>query len=175
MVARGGDLQTGELRGFLRERLPEPMVPAAFVLLDALPLTANGKLDRKALPAPDARGRPRFGMPGAPQRNRGRDRLRLARGPGPGAVGVEDNFFDLGGHSLLIVQVHRRLAPRFPGLAVVDLFRYPTVGALAQFLTREKVEQISLAESRERADARSGRSRRQRDLRRQARTPGSGR
>jgi hypothetical protein len=87
---------------------------------------------------------------------------------------VDDNFFDLGGHSLLLVKAHRILRERYPEVAVLDLFRYPTVGALAGFLTREKVEQISLAESRERGESRVERAQRQRDLRRQAveRRPG---
>src|SRR6185295_11848727 len=69
-------------------------------------------------------------------------------------VGVEDNFFDLGGHSLLLVQVHRRLKESFPRLAVVDLFRFPTIAALAGFLSEEKVEQVSLAESQARGQDR---------------------
>jgi amino acid adenylation domain-containing protein len=88
---------------------------------------------------------------------------------GLAAVGVEDSFFDLGGHSLLIVKVHRLLAEQFPELAVVDLFRYPTISSLAQFLSKERVEQVSLEESRERADTRTDRARQQRDLRRQLR------
>jgi amino acid adenylation domain-containing protein len=85
------------------------------------------------------------------------------------SVGVEDSFFDLGGHSLLIVQVHRLLTDRFPALAVLDLFRYPTISALAAFLTQEKTDQVSLEESRERAETRTDRVRQQRELRRQVR------
>jgi hypothetical protein len=82
------------------------------------------------------------------------------------AVGVKDSFFDLGGHSLLVVQVHRRLAAQFPELAIVDLFRYPTISALARLLTRERVDQVDLEKSRERADNRIDRARQQRELRR---------
>jgi hypothetical protein len=170
LVPRDGSFSLEELRGALRERLPEYMVPSAFVVLDALPLTANGKLDRRALPAPDAAARGPVGSGIAPRTATEeviaavwREVLDLP------AVGVEDSFFDLGGHSLLIVQVHRRLAEQFPELAVVDLFRYPTISALAGFLSKEKTEQISLEESRERADTRSDRARQQRELRRQVR------
>jgi amino acid adenylation domain-containing protein len=167
VVPRDGSLTLEDLRGALRQRLPEYMVPSAFVLLDALPLTANGKLDRRALPAPDAAARAPVVAPRTATEEAiaavWRDVLGLP------AVGVEDSFFDLGGHSLLIVQVHRQLAGQFPELAVVDLFRYPTIAALAGFLTKERVDQVSLEESRERAGTRTDRARQQRELRRQVR------
>ena len=169
VVPRNGALPLDELRASLRRRLPEHMVPAAFVLLDVLPLTANGKLDRRALPAPDAAPRGPVVAPRTATEEAiaaaWRDVLSLP------AVGVDDSFFDLGGHSLLIVQVHRRLAEQFPDLAVVDLFRYPTIAALAQFLAKERVDQVSLAESRERADSRSERARQQRERRRKTQKP----
>ncbi|HVR95768.1 MAG TPA: amino acid adenylation domain-containing protein, partial [Thermoanaerobaculia bacterium] len=151
---------TDELRAFLRERLPDYMVPAAFLPLPALPLTANGKLDRRALPAPEPAARP----VSAPPRNATEEAIADAWREvlGVPAIGVDDNFFDLGGHSLLLVQAHRRLRERFPEVAVVDLFRFPTVASLALYLTREQVEQIPLEASRERAESRAGRLRRQR-------------
>jgi amino acid adenylation domain-containing protein len=169
-LAARGDLPLGGLRAFLRERLPEYMVPSAFVLLEALPLTGNGKLDRKAL----ARIDPALG--GAPRpaavapRTVAEEAVAAAWREvlGIETVGVDDNFFDLGGHSLLLVKAHRILRESFPEVAVVDLFQYPTVAALARFLTRERVEQLSLEESRERAESRSDRARQQR-MRRQAR------
>ncbi len=167
VVPRDATLSLEDLRGALRQRLPEYMVPAAFVVLGALPLTANGKLDRRALPAPDAASR---GPVVAPRTATEEAIAAVWREVlGLPAVGVEDSFFDLGGHSLLIVQVHRLLAGQFPELAVVDLFRYPTISALAQFLSKERVDQISLEESRERADTRTDRARQQRELRRQVR------
>ncbi|HEX8274264.1 MAG TPA: non-ribosomal peptide synthase/polyketide synthase [Longimicrobiaceae bacterium] len=125
-----------ELRAGLRERLPEYMVPAAFVVLDAIPLTPNGKADRRALPAPSWTG-------GA-----GRSRAPLTateravaaiweEALGVPRVGVADNFFDLGGHSLLLVQVHARLQALFPDrVALIDLFEHHTLGALAARLDR---------------------------------------
>jgi amino acid adenylation domain-containing protein len=161
------ELRVEDLRGFLRGRLPEYMVPSAFVVLEALPLTANGKLDRRALPEPQARSAAPAVLPRTATEEAIATVWREALGLE--TVGVEDSFFDLGGHSLLVVQVHRRLAPQFPELAIVDLFRYPTISALAGYLSREKVDQISLQETRERAEDRTDRAKRQRELRRQAR------
>jgi hypothetical protein len=166
--ANNGEVKVDELRGFLRGRLPEYMVPSSFVVLDALPLTANGKLDRRALPDPQAAGAVAAVLP----RNETEEVIAAAWREvlGVESVGVEDSFFDLGGHSLLVVQVHRRLAPHFPGLAVVDLFVYPTISALAGHLSKEKqVAAVSAQETRERADDRTDRARRQRELRRQTR------
>ena len=111
------------------------MVPAVFVMLEAFPLTPNGKVDRKALPAAEG-GRPQLDANCvAPQTEIERsiaaiwqDVLRTDR------VGIHDNFFDLGGHSLLIVQVHARLRSITPApITIADMFRFPTIAALASF------------------------------------------
>jgi amino acid adenylation domain-containing protein/non-ribosomal peptide synthase protein (TIGR01720 family) len=130
----------GSLRAFLRERLPEAMVPSAFVTLSALPLTANGKVDRQALPTPELA---RHGLPDAFISPRDDWELRLTRiweeilDTRP--VGVRDNFFDLGGHSLLAVrlmfQLHTLSGRELP-LAL--LFEKPTIEELAQVL-REQI------------------------------------
>ena len=110
------------------------MVPSAFVPLDALPLTPNGKVDRKALPAPQrCAGDRAGGVRRAMTTTRSgaiaavwREVLRVER------VGVHDNFFDLGGHSLLVVQVHAALQREFAARdPVVDLFQLPDHRALA--------------------------------------------
>lgn len=128
------------LKAHLRERLPDIMVPAAYVCLTAFPQTPNRKIDRKALPAPTADPAP-AGLPAptGPHAPTGdmeatvarvwQEVLRLPH------VGRDDNFFDLGGHSLLAVQVHRRLGEATGrAIPMTDLFRFPTVRSLAAHL-----------------------------------------
>jgi len=137
VVPRGdGAPDVAELRAFAAELLPAPMVPSAFVALAALPRTANGKVDARALPAPE-RARPELKAGYAAPRSELERRiarvwrrvLRVDR------VGVHDSFFDLGGHSLLAVEaqgeLRRELAREVP---LIDLFRHPTVYLLARSL-----------------------------------------
>ena len=132
-----------ELRHYLRERLPDYMVPAAFVILDEMPLTPNGKVNRRALPAPD-RSRPQLATALViPQTETEQaiarvwqDLLQLE------VVGINDNFFELGGNSLRLTQVHQKLANLFSAsLSIVTLFQYPTIAALAQHLTQTQDSQ----------------------------------
>ncbi|HEX2163416.1 MAG TPA: beta-ketoacyl synthase N-terminal-like domain-containing protein, partial [Thermoanaerobaculia bacterium] len=132
----GQELDPAALRDHLAASLPEYMVPSAFLRLDELPLTPNGKLDRRALPAPD-----REAGAGAVEYEdpQGEMEAHVAalwqRVLGVERVGGRDDFFDLGGHSLLLTQVHRELvATVAPGLALVDLFQHRTVRGLARFL-----------------------------------------
>jgi acyl carrier protein len=127
------------LRDYLRERLPEYMVPSAFVMLDALPLTPNGKMDRKNLPSPVARPVALVGGFVAPRSSIERQIARVWQEVlGVDTVGANDNFFDLGGHSLLMVRVHGRLFEIFKkDLSVVDLLKYPTVASLAAHVAAE--------------------------------------
>jgi amino acid adenylation domain-containing protein len=120
-----------ELRNYLRERLPEYMIPAAFVMLEALPLMANGKVDRSALPAPGASrvGEGEYVAPRTPFEitlaGIWADVLHLER------VGILDNFFNLGGHSLLATRVVSRVNEAYPQtVSLLTLFEKPT---LAQF------------------------------------------
>jgi amino acid adenylation domain-containing protein len=130
-VARG---LLPQLRAHVSEKMPEYMVPSAFVLLDALPITPNGKVDRRALPAPDQSRPDTGGDYAAPQTPVERalariwgDVLRVER------IGVDDNFFELGGHSLLATQVISRVRAAFDlNLPLRCLFETPTVGGLAQ-------------------------------------------
>jgi amino acid adenylation domain-containing protein len=138
-VACGRDeVSPDELRAHLRTTLPDYMVPAAFVLLDALPVTPNGKVDRAALPAPEGGRQVGIAFVAPTGELEGRiatiwqEVLRLER------VGVDDNFFDLGGNSMLLVRAHGKLKPTVgEGLKVVDLFRFPTIRALAQHLSQD--------------------------------------
>lgn len=126
-----------ELRSFLHERLPDHMVPAVFVLLDALPVTAGGKLDRQALPTPD-HVRPelagRYVGPRTPIEKRlveiEESLLGLAR------IGVHDNFFtELGGHSLLATQLASRIRDAFKiDLGLRQIFETPTIALMAEAL-----------------------------------------
>jgi len=147
---------TEELRDFLRNRLPGYMLPSQFVLLDQMPLSANGKLDRSALPALGA-SRPTltagYAAPQTPLEQTiaevWQEFLRLK------TVGVNDVFFELGGHSLLLVLVHEKLQQRLGReVPIADLFKFPTVRALAQHLsgTPEHKEESSV--NRLRASAR---------------------
>ena len=133
----------GLIRDHVREKLPSYMVPNCFRdVLERLPLTPNGKIDRKALPAPAAQ------RPGpeasyiAPRTEIERtvtaiwqDVLQLER------IGVNENFFDLGGHSLRMARVHSRLRETLQReLSMVELFKYPTVESLVRYLSREENE-----------------------------------
>jgi len=125
-----------QLRSWLHEVLPDYMVPSIIVPLEELPLTPNGKIDRKRLPVPQAMSRERS-VDSIPARNGTEQRLSelwsgLLHIEKPG---IRENFFDLGGHSLLLVQLHAQLKREFnTNIAVVDLFRYPTIEALASHL-----------------------------------------
>jgi amino acid adenylation domain-containing protein len=139
------------LQSFLRERLPEYMAPSAFIELDALPLTPNGKVDRRALPRPEHRRFERGFV--APQTDLERAIAVVWQEVlGLETVGVHDNFFDLGGHSLLIVRLHDRLREVLKvELSFLDLFRYPTVRSLAKSLSPEQDEALSFDVVQERA------------------------
>ncbi|HEX8905374.1 MAG TPA: phosphopantetheine-binding protein, partial [Longimicrobiaceae bacterium] len=128
-----GDADAEGLRAQLRRTLPEHMVPSAFVALEALPLTANGKVDRAALPAPEYSATLRFVAPRTPIEEAlaaiWGEVLRLER------VGVHDDFFDLGGHSMLATRVTSRVREAFGvPMTVRALFEHRTVEALAEWL-----------------------------------------
>jgi len=126
----------GQLRGFLRDKLPEYMVPSVFVLMDALPLTPNGKLDLSALPAPgQARSEPEKGLE-APRDELERQLLRIWEEVlGVDPIGIGDSFFELGGHSLLGIRLFARIKKELGlSLPVASLFRSPTIEGLAQAL-----------------------------------------
>jgi len=131
-----------ELRRHLEDRLPDYMIPAAFVRLAAIPCTPNGKLDYAALPDPDGLRPELDAAYMAPETELERAiTLAWQEVLGLGKVGVHDNFFDLGGNSLLLAQLHDRLQARlrkeFP---FVEMFHHPTVDALVRYLfpsTRE--------------------------------------
>ncbi|EOW6931029.1 amino acid adenylation domain-containing protein [Serratia marcescens] len=130
----------GQLRAYLSERLPEYMVPSAYVWLDALPLTANGKLDRRALPEPEraAVGTREYVAP------QGETETTLARVWCElleiGQIGRHDNFFELGGHSLLAVRLSSQLRQQGITLPVQAIFNHPILAELAERIDRRTAE-----------------------------------
>ncbi|MBX3272398.1 MAG: LLM class flavin-dependent oxidoreductase [Sandaracinaceae bacterium] len=150
-------LDVDALRAHLGESLPEFMVPAHFVRMDRWPLTPNKKIDRKALPRPEP-----------PRLRRAADEHVEPAGEteekiasvwrsilGLSEVGTSDNFFELGGHSLLAVQAHREIRESTgKELTVTDIFRFPTIAALAAHLDGDGGANEALAKSADRAAAR---------------------
>jgi amino acid adenylation domain-containing protein len=147
---------TQELRELLRETLPEFMIPSSFVFLDALPLTRHGKIDRVALPAPDIAGRRQATY--VTPRNEvehviagiWQNVLQVER------VGRDDNFFDLGGHSLAMVKVHAALRTAFSqdDLSIVELFKYPTISLLGEYFTGRNGRSADLSRVQNRVEKR---------------------
>jgi acyl carrier protein len=150
---QGSTYRQEQLRSFLQQRLPEYMLPSAFVILASLPLNANGKVDRHKLPAP-SRERPQLEQVYvAPQTDLQRqlvniwsDLLNIE------PVGVDDNFFDLGATSTLMMQIAARIQQELGiELSVVKLFQYPTIAGLAKYLNAEQHSQQSYDQLQSRA------------------------
>jgi acyl-CoA synthetase (AMP-forming)/AMP-acid ligase II len=143
VAAEGQKPTVSDMSRFLGDRLPRYMVPSTLVELDAFPLTPNGKVDRRALPAPDGL-RPELDVAYvAPQSTLEhaiaeiwQQVLQVEQ------VGIHDNFFDVGGHSLLLTQVHNKLQTVLDGdLSLMDLFHYPTIATLGEYLSQGNREQ----------------------------------
>ncbi|WP_172844444.1 non-ribosomal peptide synthetase [Tumebacillus algifaecis] len=141
------EVTTQELRSFLKERLPEYMVPQLFMPIDAVPLTPNRKIDRKALPAPDGLRQEMEESYVAPRSATEelmagifRDVLKVER------IGIHDHFFDLGGHSLLATQMISRIRELFGvELPVRALFEAATVASLVEYMKRHGEKNIVAA------------------------------
>ncbi|NEN99513.1 MAG: non-ribosomal peptide synthetase, partial [Moorea sp. SIO3I7] len=125
-----------QIRQFLKQKLPEYMIPAAFVLLDAFPLTPNGKIDRRALPVPDTVSSGISTTYVMPQTETEQllakiwqEVLQVEK------VGIYDNFFELGGHSLLTIKVHTKLQEIYAqDISIVKLFQHPNISEFSKYL-----------------------------------------
>ena len=131
-------VRTGLLQQFLKTKLPDYMLPSAFVVLDRFPLTLNGKIDRKALPAPvPERSEAKHGF--TPPRTPAEESLakiwrELLRHE---VIGIDDNFFEISGHSLLAMQMLTRVRSEFKtDLSLRNIFEAPTIAELALILDR---------------------------------------
>jgi hypothetical protein len=165
-TAQETQVSASELLAYLRTKLPEYMAPSLFVDVKALPRSSNGKVDRKALPAPGA-SRPNLTVDYAPPRSRleqvvagvWRQSLNLDK------VGVHDNFFDLGGNSLLMAQAHSQLrgliGRDFP---LVKLIEHPTISSLAAYLAEERESGTAQSQNLDRARKQREGVRRQRQI-----------
>jgi amino acid adenylation domain-containing protein len=130
------EFSTTELRQFLQDKLPDYMVPSAFVLLETLPLTPNGKIDRQVLPQPEEQLADLETSYIAPQSDIEQKMATFLQSVlQVNQVGLYDNFFDLGGNSLLLVQVQEKLEKVLnQDVPVIALFQYPTINALSHYL-----------------------------------------
>ena len=154
VVHRDGEVpDTDELRGVLKETLPDYMIPAQFVYLDSLPLTPNGKVDRRALPAPADTGSGRGGPPQTEtERVIAAIWSELLRKDG---IGIDDDFFDLGGQSMTAVGLIGRLRDAFDvNIEIAMLFERPTIAGLSEaidmlLLASQDLESVSLGEREE--------------------------
>jgi amino acid adenylation domain-containing protein len=160
------EINVGELRRHLEQRLPMYMIPSSFIMLPRIPLTTSGKVDRRALPVPDQQ-RPELGqLYVAPRSDLEGAIVKVWREVlGVEKVGVYDNFFDLGGHSLLMVQVQLKL--REVGeraVTMIELFQYPTVDSLAKYMSQSQSDPASLQKVHERAAKQKEAIKRQRQI-----------
>ena len=143
VATQGSELSVDELKSFLAKKLPDYMLPSACFVLPSLPLTSNGKVDRRALAGGRYANLELSARAVSPRNEAERAIADIWQEVlGLEKVGVYDNFFDLGGHSLLLAKVYTKLRQVFDRpLTVIDLFKYSTISSLGEFLTREQTEQ----------------------------------
>ncbi|TFI53950.1 amino acid adenylation domain-containing protein [Mastigocladus laminosus UU774] len=153
IVSLQGQIPTvSELRKYLQELLPDYMIPGVFIFLDTLPLLPNGKVDRRALPIPESLRPTLTTTYQVPQSEIEQQIAKLWQEVlHLDKVGIHDNFFDLGGHSLLMLQVNHQLrAIVRRNISVVTMFQNPTIYSLAQYLSQTTAEKLSLEKTRDR-------------------------
>lgn len=145
LVAKGVQPEVEELREYLKSQLPSYMIPSSFIMLDSFPLTPNGKVDRKALPAP-GQFRPNLRQSYNAPRNELEEKLvsLWAEALSLEEVGIYDNFFELGGHSLLAMQLTSRISGTIgKEVSVKLLFLYPTIASMAVALANTTPAEVS--------------------------------
>ncbi len=154
-VPRDSDPGAETLKDHLRSRLPDYMVPSQWLRLASLPQTPNGKIDRKALPAPGQGQSTTATSFVAPEGELQQKLAELWKSVlGREQLGIDDNFFDLGGHSLLVVVLHRQLREQVePSLSLTDLYRFPTIRTLCDHLANDE-SGMALQQSVDRAQRR---------------------
>jgi acyl carrier protein len=134
-----------DLNSFLKEKVPDYMVPSSFIVMDALPRTPHGKIDRQALPV-SIGVRPELDAAFVPPQNEVEQTIAAAWKAALQVeqVGIHDNFFELGGNSLSMVRVHGQLRDRFEkDFPLIRMFKYPTISLLARYLSQEENEQLA--------------------------------
>ncbi|MBW4477613.1 MAG: hypothetical protein KME54_12250 [Tolypothrix brevis GSE-NOS-MK-07-07A] len=159
------------LRQHLETKLPNYMMPSAFVMLDALPLTPNGKIDRNALPAPHTIRPQLEATYQLPQTEIEKTIASIwQKILNVENVGIHDNFFELGGHSLLSIQVHSKLQQFFQqDLTLVNMFEYPTISQLAKYLSQESMPEKSLIQYSHSYESRKASTQRRKQARKEHR------
>ncbi|MBE9103496.1 LLM class flavin-dependent oxidoreductase [Nostoc cf. edaphicum LEGE 07299] len=171
IIANKPTLSIGDLRAFIKERLPEYMVPSSFVTLNALPLTPNGKIDRSALPAPEA-SRPELEVSYVAPKTEvekviasiWQELLQVER------VGIHDNFFELGGNSLLLIQLPSKLQKVFQrDFTLVQMFQYPTISHLVKYFSQESSEETSVLRPAHHSESRTASVQRRKQVRKERR------
>jgi amino acid adenylation domain-containing protein len=154
VTAKARNVDDAELRSFLRSKVPEYMVPSRFIVIEKMPMTPSGKLNRRALPLPTISVRS--------TRSEGLDDLQTvvfelwSQTLGRTSIGLDDNFFDLGGHSLMLIRLSHLLKLRLENnFTITDLFRYPTIRSFSCFIASQggakKIESFDVARIRQRA------------------------
>ncbi|UCH93962.1 MAG: amino acid adenylation domain-containing protein [Candidatus Aminicenantes bacterium] len=147
------ELQNAQLRDYLSEQLPDYMIPSYFMRLDHLPLTPGGKIDRKVLPKPGVGGRVEYTPPGSKIEKTLVDIWSEVLSMEKEAIGIDINFFEMGGHSLkaiaVVTRIHKKLDVRVP---IAQIFRTPTIRKLTRYLkeaVKDKYTAIKQIEKKE--------------------------
>jgi acyl carrier protein len=141
-----------ELKEHLSHSLPDYMIPGLWVILEKIPLTTNGKVDRKALPEPEIKPAAQYV---APQSDNEREITEIWKKVlGLEKIGVNDNFFDIGGNSLKIIQISVELKNLLgTDIAIAKMFQYPTIASLARYIAKADHNEMSQVKDKKREEA----------------------